>query len=149
MRGSRRLQSRAARELESQHSMHEIVERLPAMQTADGDGQEDPWDRYTYCDVLVGGAGTVDQLDHRVGVVDKVDGQSLVGEGITVGSDEGLEVVGDLLSFRVAHAVGGGTLSSPAKGRGGYGCSECNSCEGENGTHVGGRRMVVVGCEAR
>jgi hypothetical protein len=98
-------------------------------------------------DSLVGGAGTVDQFDDRVGVVDKVDGQSLVGEGIAVGRDEGLEVCGDLRGVGVAHAVGGGTLGSP--GRGGYGCSERNSCEGENGTHVGCRRMVVVGCKAR
>ena len=111
------------------------------MQTAGKQARVGPsMDRHTYRNVLVGGAGTVDQLDDRVGVVDEVDGEGLVGEGIAVGCDEGLEVVGDGLCVGVAHAVGGGTLSAPAPGSGGCGCSEGNSCEGENRTHVGGDR---------
>lgn len=91
---------------------------------------------HTYRNVLVDSTGTVDQLNDRVGVVDEVGGQSLVGEGIAVGCDEGLEVVGDFARIGVAHAVGGGTPVAP--GSGGCGCSERNSCEGKNGTHVGG-----------
>lgn len=116
------------------------------MQTAGGQARERQilWAGcHTYRNVLVFSASTVDQLNDRVRVVDEVGGQGLVGEGIAVGSDEGLEVVGDLARIGVAHAVGGGTPVAP--GSGGCGCSECNSCEGENGTHVGGNGGDDVG----
>lgn len=68
----------------------------------------------TYRNVLVSGAGTVDELNDRVGVVYEIDGQSLVGEGVAVRGDEGLEVVGDFLRGGIAHAVGGRALGAPA-----------------------------------
>ena len=110
----------------------------PCRLQADRHGcKANPWTGYhTYRNVLVDSAGTVDQLNDRVGVVDEVGGQGLVGEGIAVGRDEGLEVVGDFARIGVAHAVGGGTPVAP--GSGGCGCSKRNSCEGENRTHVGG-----------
>ena len=131
------------------HVMHEIVERLLASHAdcrQTGMGQANPCTGCdTYRNVLVDSAGTVDQLDDRVGVVDEVGGQGLVGEVIAVGCDEGLEVVGDGAGGGVAHAVGGGALRSPAPGRGGCGCSERNSCEGEDGTHVGGGDVRLQG----
>ena len=102
--------------------------------------------RQAYRNVLVDGAGTVDELDDRVRVVNKVSGQGLVGEVIAIGCDEGSEVVGDFACCVVAHAVGGCTLGSPntTPGSGSCGCSECKSCECENGTHVGNNGIVLV-----
>lgn len=68
----------------------------------------------TYRNVLVSGAGTVDKLNDRVGVVYEVDGQSLVGESVAVRGDEGLKVIGDFLRGGIAHAVRGRALGSPA-----------------------------------
>lgn len=53
-------------------------------------------------------AATVDELANGVAVVNKVGGESLVGEAVAVAGDKGLEVVGDGLSIIVAHAVGSG-----------------------------------------
>nr|POE87301.1 hypothetical protein CFP56_29890 [Quercus suber] len=51
-----------------------------------------------------GGAATVDEGADGVGVVLEVDGHGLVGEGVAVVGDEGLEVVGDGLGLLEGHA---------------------------------------------
>ena len=72
------------------HDMHEIVERLlvshaDCRRTGKGKGKANSWAGcHTYSNVLVVSAGTVDQFDDRVRVVDEVGGQGLVGEGVAV-----------------------------------------------------------------
>lgn len=97
----------------------------------------------TYSERAAFGAATVDQLTDGVGVVDEVDGESLVGELLAVVVDKGLEVVGNLLCVLVGHAVGGGLVGAPGRPRCG-GCmgSGCKSDKCEDGTHVGGDVLV-------
>lgn len=63
----------------------------------------------SYSDWSVG-ASVIDQLNDRVGVIVEVCGEIRIGEGIAVVGDGFLEVVGDGLGIRVAHA--GWALSS-------------------------------------
>ena len=90
------------------------------------------------------GAAVVDELDDGVGVVDEVGRESRVGEGVAVVGDGFSEVVGDLLSFGVAHAAGiavgepaWALENSPRGCEGGGGEEGGRSQKRGEGTHLG------------